>query len=247
MVGGCSSDTLGLSNTLSEVVESVAMAVSNPYEVISSEDMLSRIHSCNSKIAELRKVKTRARTECGKSGIDTEITNDEIFSSESENKEASKEHDWDWRDEFILLGTDVTALFPSLTAENTARSVKNQIKKSNIVWKNIDTRWLTLYLKLNEHEIDESDLKDFKHLLPARISNKGRAPSFGSYKVENKYKWPQKVDYVTPKMLSHLMGVAMEQAIKFFFSNFTYTFGGKIYLQKCGGRLGPELLWLLHV
>ena len=40
VVGGCSSDNLGLSNTLSEVEESVAMSVSEPYEVISSGDTL---------------------------------------------------------------------------------------------------------------------------------------------------------------------------------------------------------------
>ena len=50
VVGGCNSDSLGLSNTLSELVESVCMAVDQPYEVISSEDLLSRINDCNEKI-----------------------------------------------------------------------------------------------------------------------------------------------------------------------------------------------------
>ena len=56
VVGGCNSDTLGLSNTLSEVVESVAKAVEKPFEVISSEDLLSRIYKCNEKIPNLKKV-----------------------------------------------------------------------------------------------------------------------------------------------------------------------------------------------
>ena len=38
--------TLGLRNTLSEVVEAVCMATENPFEVISSEDMLSRVIAC---------------------------------------------------------------------------------------------------------------------------------------------------------------------------------------------------------
>ena len=50
MVGGCNSDTLALSNTLSEVVESVANAVKDPFEVISSEDLLSRVTECNEKV-----------------------------------------------------------------------------------------------------------------------------------------------------------------------------------------------------
>ena len=50
VVSGCNSDTLGLSNTLSEIIESVCMATESPYEVISSEDMLSRIVECNKEI-----------------------------------------------------------------------------------------------------------------------------------------------------------------------------------------------------
>ena len=50
VVSGCNSDTLGLSNTLSEVIESVCMSTEIPYEVVSSEDMLSRIYECNERI-----------------------------------------------------------------------------------------------------------------------------------------------------------------------------------------------------
>ena len=55
VVGGCSSDTLGLSNTLSEVVESICMSIDEPYEVISGEDLLSRISSCNEHLREKEK------------------------------------------------------------------------------------------------------------------------------------------------------------------------------------------------
>ena len=77
---------------LSEVVESVANGVSNPYEVISSEDMLSRIEKCNGKIADMRQ---------------------EILDVDSNIE-------WDWRKNYVLIGSDVVSLFPSLTAENTA-------------------------------------------------------------------------------------------------------------------------------
>ena len=42
-------------------------------------------------------------------------------------------------------------------------------------------------------------------------------------------------------MLAKLMGLAMEQAILFFFTNFTYTFGGKLYIQVGGGPIGARL------
>ena len=103
------------------------------------------------------------------------------------------------------------------------------------MWKNIDARWLTLYLKLFESNMNTKNLKDINHLLPTRISKMGRAPSFGSYKIENKYRRPQTVDYIPPEMMSKLMGMAMEQAIKFIFTHFTYAFGGKLFFYKMGG------------
>ena len=53
-MGGCNSDTLGLSNTLSEVIEAVAQSKEEPFEVISAEDMLNRVYKCNDKIKELQ-------------------------------------------------------------------------------------------------------------------------------------------------------------------------------------------------
>ena len=205
VVSGCNSDSLGLSNTLSEVIESVCMAIDKPYEVISSEDMLSRIMRCNEEIERLNVLPIDGSTE------------------------------WDWRQDYVLLGTDVTALFPSLSAVNTGKAVKSQILKSSIKWENIDKKWLTLYLKLNESNIDEKELSELKRFLPKRISKMGKAPSFGSIKIEEKYSWPKEVDYLTDQIVSKMMGLAMERAVIFFFTHFTYTFGGKLYLQMGGG------------
>ena len=43
MVSGCNSHTLGLCILLSDCIEYIASAVNNPYEVVSSEDTLSRV------------------------------------------------------------------------------------------------------------------------------------------------------------------------------------------------------------
>ena len=215
MVGRCNSDSLGLSITLSEIVESVCMAIEKPFEVIISEDMLNRIAKCNDKIKKL-------------------IAEHKIEQSE-ENES------WDWRQDYVLLGSDVSALFPSLSAENTAKAVKNQILKSKIEWQNIDGKWLTLYLKLNEDNIDAKELESVKCYLPKRIGTRGKAPGMNSYKIEEKYEWPQSVEYLNGPMKSKMLGLAMERAIIFFFTNFTYTFGGRIYLQKSGGPIGARI------
>ena len=109
VVSGCNSNTLGLSNLLSDLVESVCGAVSDPYEVISSDDMLSRIETFNMKV---------------------------------EKEKLERGGEWDWRQEWMLLGSDVVALFPSLSAERTAACVRRQAEKSTIKWENIDSEWL---------------------------------------------------------------------------------------------------------
>ena len=47
VVSGCTSNTLGLSNLLSDLVDSICGSVSDPYEVISSDDMLARVEAFN--------------------------------------------------------------------------------------------------------------------------------------------------------------------------------------------------------
>ena len=50
VVSGCASNTLGLSNLLSEIIESVCLSIEDPFEVISSTDMLSRVEDFNNWI-----------------------------------------------------------------------------------------------------------------------------------------------------------------------------------------------------
>ena len=46
---GCTSNSKGLSNSVSDILEAVANNERDPYEVVSSEDMLSRVHEANKK------------------------------------------------------------------------------------------------------------------------------------------------------------------------------------------------------
>ena len=76
----------------------------------------------------------------------------------------------------MLLGTDVKALFPSLSAQRTGKAVRQQVEKSLIKWEEIDEDWLTLYIHLNEKLC--SDLTEIEHLLPRRRRGR-RGPEAG--------------------------------------------------------------------
>ena len=68
----------------------------DPYEVISSEDLLHRVEKFNK---ELEKERLEKLPECP---------------------------DYDWRQDWMLIGSDISALFPSLTKDRTAKAVRRQ-------------------------------------------------------------------------------------------------------------------------
>ena len=214
VVSGCSSNTLGLSNLLSDIIESVCQSISNPFEVISSEDMLAHLNKFNKEVEEKRK------------------QNPEYY----------------WREDFVLLGTDVTALFPSLSAEKTGRAVRLQVEKSDMIWEELDEIWLSLYIRLNRDLC--SNLGEIEHLLPVRQKGRrGKEAGINSEECkqrkikvnskESNWEFPKVI--IGRKEKKKLIAAALEIGVKWFFRNFTYTFGGKLYLQLDGGPIGARL------
>ena len=110
---------------------------------------------------------------------------------------------WDWRKEMSLIGTDVVALFPSLSAERTVKSVRRQAEKSEIIWENVDYKWLSLYIHLNRDKC--TDIEMLRHLLPVRRKGKrGREPGLGCDEIkqkrylENEYEDGEKSSWIWP-------------------------------------------------
>ena len=97
MVSGCSSNTVGLSNQLSYIIESVSLKLVEPFEIISSEDMLAHFENYNE---EIKQKLSESLPMIGGS-----------------------------QEEYVLLGTDVTALFPSLSAEKTSNWTCSKMNK----------------------------------------------------------------------------------------------------------------------
>ena len=149
-----------------------------------------------------------------------------------------------------MIGSDVVSLFPSLTAKNTARAVREQTLKSDISFENIDTRWLSLYIHLNRDIA--SDITSIKHLLPTRRKGKrGPEPGMSSTECMSRYLeqvyengelsswiWPREP---TKSETKELMSVLLEISVRFFFEHFVYTFGNVTFVQSSGGPIGAHL------
>ena len=143
VVTGCNGNTLGLSNSVSEFLEAVANSIIDAAEVISTEDLLSNIAELNRK----RTAKLRERTERG----------EEI----------------DWEKEMIMFGSDVVALFPSLTSERTGEIVRREISKSCMRVDGVNYKMVCLYISLNREKT--GDLGSLEGLMPWRRGKTGRA------------------------------------------------------------------------
>ena len=73
-----------------------------------------------------------------------------------------------------LIGSDVVALFPSLTADRTAKIIRKEIKNSEIQLEGLDLQRARVYIVINRDTTD--DLKEIEDVLPRRKSKNGTPP-----------------------------------------------------------------------
>ena len=59
----------------------------------------------------------------------------EDFNEKIKKERMKNGESWDWRDHYVLLGSDVKALFPSLSADNTSKIIRKQAEKIQMNWK----------------------------------------------------------------------------------------------------------------
>ena len=137
-----------------------------------------------------------------------------------------------------LVGSDVIALFPSITADNTGKIIREQIIRSEIKLEGFDTEKARAYIVINKDEI--TNIEDLENILPIRKSNHGTSPTMASitskWNPTDQWVFPPKIP--TQEQERKIAAVVAEIALKALFNNFTYKFGGKNYHQQSGGPIG---------
>ena len=132
VVSGCDSDTLGLSNSVSEQLEAVCNSLDEPYGVISSEDMLACVVDCNKRLEKIRSEKTR-------------------------NGEAL-----DDQEELIIFRNDVVGLFPNITSARTGKIVRYRVQESKLKFEGMNFKQASLYVYLNQEKTgDLQELRQY--------------------------------------------------------------------------------------
>ena len=217
IVSACNSNTVGLSNILSEILESVANGVENPTEVISSEDMLSRIHQCNMELKE----KKRRLEEQG-----------DHLSPEDER--------------LLLIGADVIALFPNMTSQRTGKISRDQVTESPVKFENLNCREMARYVVVCEkmtsgvEEVRRLLPRRSKDgAKPEGITMKNK--EIQGLETDTEIEWTFPPYTPTEHERRTLFGICCEIGVRVLWENFCYSWNKQTYLQKSGGPIGARV------
>ena len=220
VVTGCNSNTVGLSNMVSEFLESVANSVSEPYEAISSEDMLAQIVKINGDLQKIR---------------------DEALKAEKDIEEDDLK--------LIMIASDVVALFPSMLSENTGKIVRYEVEESEIETEGFDFKEVSRYVFINRRLTGDLG-QLWRLLPRRRKTGGRCEPGMKNKEVkgrdagtEESWIFPDTV----PTALEERQLVARmaEIGVRTVFENFIYTFAGKMYIQQKGGPIGARVTMCL--
>ena len=156
---------------------------------------------------------------------------------------------WSWRREefdapkMALIGMDAVALFPSLSGKNTARIVRETAEKTTMKLEGFDWKKGMVYVRINKHLTRIR--KEMRRFLPVRKSARGTEPGMASEglnkrkaKIENQWIFTKRNPTIEERR--EMVGMVLEIAIRILWENYSYRFGGEIYLQKEGGPIGQR-------
>ena len=138
--------------------------------------------------------------------------------------------------EMVIIGSDVKALYPSLSDIEVSLIVHDAVMKSNVKFDNINHRIATQYIAMhiNNDELKHSDLR---RVLPIRTAKAGAKPGVNA-DPEKEVNWSfPKVEY-TKLEKRKIVATLVQIGILVMMNTHVYGFDGKIFLQKAGGPIG---------
>ena len=155
------------SNTLSEIVESVADCQEDTDETVSSEDWLAKCDEFNQNL--------------------------DMIQAEIEGEKGDKVV---MGDEKMIIASDIVKMFPSMDAEDTSKAVEEEIIRSRMSFSQINVKETQRYLAMTatRKEIKDAKVEEF---VPRREHTRGPAPGItgeqakgiGSHGNDMRWNW----------------------------------------------------------
>ena len=147
-----------------------------------------------------------------------------------------------------MVATDVSSLFPSMNAVEAGRACKERIQDSDMEFEDVELVEMLLYIKLNQDKV--LNTQKLRPWLPKRRRKDGIEPTIkfrqirGPRKLEELSEssmWESRGAPSDPTLRKIIIGSVIEIANRVLFGAFTYTVGGKIFLQTDGGPTGTRI------
>ena len=126
-----------------------------------------------------------------------------------------------------IVGADVESLYPSLEAIQVADIIYKAIMETDVAFKGVNYQEGCRYIALTSSEQE-------CRLGPLRDTGTGPAGA----EVGDQEQWEFRKVELTTLEKRLIVAKVMHTAVLTLFQTHTYTFGGKYYLQKCGGPIG---------
>ena len=138
--------------------------------------------------------------------------------------------------ETVVIGSDVEALYPSLSDVEVALIIFNAIVESGIKFQNIDFKCMGMYVAMHMTK-EEAASSPLARVLPRRTARGGVRPGVRAD--------PRKMDHwyfpaveMTKLEETTMVGIATQIGVLTMMNTHQYSFNGKTYLQQAGGPIG---------
>ena len=141
---------------------------------------------------------------------------------------------------FVLVGSDVEKLFPSLKPLEAARLTRIAIQESNVEFDNIDVKLGLRYLFVvgGRKLLDRMKLI---RLCPKWLGKREDLLSVGGKKTNDSNYWKDTDRDIFPKDRRNVVAAVLEIGILITMGTHLYCFNGVVYVQLRGGPIGLRL------
>ena len=142
----------------------------------------------------------------------------------------------------VIIGCDVESLYPSLDKGECVKIMKEEVKRSKIVWQDLDYLEGARLIAMSRSAV-WCRSSSLRRVLPVRRGKTGTRPGVRGKGPMGKMRgdqeqWVFPLVKLTEEEKRDIMAEVIAVVVEALFENHLYTFGGKTLRQKSGGPIG---------
>ena len=193
----------------------------------------------------MRTEKERRKKELRKEGIEEDDTgglrtvggNKVVRSTEVDKNEIQ-----DFSAPPVVVGSDVTALYPNLEDQSVAQLCHDAVMQTKIEFYNVDYGEAVKYIAMNSKE-EDCRTSDLRRVLPIRRGRTGTRPGVTGEDPLGRERggqdqWRMPRVKLTDLEKRKIVAAVIRIGVVAMFNTHVYTFAGKYFVQQQGGPIG---------